>query len=245
MRSCPKRTPLPGIRVRVQGAAPMWDHDRSRQAQSVPRYLLQHRHEPHECGVVFAAFKGHDSPLRRPFNPRLVPLRRARDLVGGGRQHRRRGTWAASPLRLRAHDRQSGNRGRHPVTFPDAERIRWAASNASKTANGLRAPQCEQDPPGGLERVERHLVELDGRAAPGVAGPGVHCLVPFAHCLLACEQRHTEHSSRLAIDEQQELRVCKLGWKRPRVKGRAKSLHPCVNVCRVAVEPRHARPHFS
>jgi hypothetical protein len=28
------------------------------------RYLLQHRHEPHECGVVFAAFKGHASPLR-------------------------------------------------------------------------------------------------------------------------------------------------------------------------------------
>jgi hypothetical protein len=31
----------------------------------VPRYLLQHRHEPEECGVVFAAFKGHESPLRR------------------------------------------------------------------------------------------------------------------------------------------------------------------------------------
>jgi hypothetical protein len=28
------------------------------------RYLLHHRHDPHECGVVFAAFKGHDSPLR-------------------------------------------------------------------------------------------------------------------------------------------------------------------------------------
>jgi hypothetical protein len=28
------------------------------------RYLLQHRHEPHECGVVFAAFKGLESPLR-------------------------------------------------------------------------------------------------------------------------------------------------------------------------------------
>jgi hypothetical protein len=27
-------------------------------------YLLQHRHEPGECGVVFAAFKGHASPLR-------------------------------------------------------------------------------------------------------------------------------------------------------------------------------------
>lgn len=29
------------------------------------RYLLHHRHEPDECGVAFAAFKGHESPLRR------------------------------------------------------------------------------------------------------------------------------------------------------------------------------------
>ena len=28
-------------------------------------YLLHHRHEPRQCGVVFAAFKGHESPLRR------------------------------------------------------------------------------------------------------------------------------------------------------------------------------------
>jgi hypothetical protein len=28
------------------------------------RYLLHHRHEPEECGVVFASFKGHHSPLR-------------------------------------------------------------------------------------------------------------------------------------------------------------------------------------
>jgi hypothetical protein len=27
-------------------------------------YLLYHSHEPHECGVVFASFKGHRSPLR-------------------------------------------------------------------------------------------------------------------------------------------------------------------------------------
>ena len=27
-------------------------------------YLLHHRHEPDECGVVFAAFRGHQSPLR-------------------------------------------------------------------------------------------------------------------------------------------------------------------------------------
>ena len=28
------------------------------------RYLLHHRHTPDECGVVFASFKGHESPLR-------------------------------------------------------------------------------------------------------------------------------------------------------------------------------------
>ena len=28
------------------------------------RYLLEHHHAPQECGVVFASFKGHDSPLR-------------------------------------------------------------------------------------------------------------------------------------------------------------------------------------
>jgi hypothetical protein len=27
-------------------------------------YLIRHGHEPDECGVVFASFKGHDSPLR-------------------------------------------------------------------------------------------------------------------------------------------------------------------------------------
>jgi hypothetical protein len=28
------------------------------------RYVLEHRHAPRECGVVFASFKGHESPLR-------------------------------------------------------------------------------------------------------------------------------------------------------------------------------------
>jgi hypothetical protein len=39
----------------------------------VARYLLQHLHEPHECGVVFAAFKGHQSPLRH--QPTLASCR--------------------------------------------------------------------------------------------------------------------------------------------------------------------------
>ena len=30
----------------------------------VTRYLLEHRHGARECGVVFASFKGHESPLR-------------------------------------------------------------------------------------------------------------------------------------------------------------------------------------
>ena len=30
----------------------------------MPRYVLHHIHGPDECGVVFAAFKGHESSLR-------------------------------------------------------------------------------------------------------------------------------------------------------------------------------------
>jgi hypothetical protein len=30
----------------------------------MPRFLIHHRHRPPECGVVVAAFKGHESPLR-------------------------------------------------------------------------------------------------------------------------------------------------------------------------------------
>jgi hypothetical protein len=30
----------------------------------MPRYLLLHHHEPNQCGVVFAAFSGFESPLR-------------------------------------------------------------------------------------------------------------------------------------------------------------------------------------
>ena len=30
----------------------------------MPRFLIHHRHEPQECGAVFAAIRGHGSPLR-------------------------------------------------------------------------------------------------------------------------------------------------------------------------------------
>jgi hypothetical protein len=43
------------------------------QARSVPRFVLHHRHEARECGVVFASFKGHNSPLRR--KPTLASCR--------------------------------------------------------------------------------------------------------------------------------------------------------------------------
>jgi hypothetical protein len=36
-------------------------------------YLLHHLHEPRECGVVFASFKGHESPLRH--RPTLASCR--------------------------------------------------------------------------------------------------------------------------------------------------------------------------
>jgi hypothetical protein len=31
----------------------------------MPRFLVHHRHEPHECGVAFASFRGTDSALRQ------------------------------------------------------------------------------------------------------------------------------------------------------------------------------------
>lgn len=31
----------------------------------MPRFLIHHAHRPHECGVAFASFRGHESPLRR------------------------------------------------------------------------------------------------------------------------------------------------------------------------------------
>jgi hypothetical protein len=34
------------------------------QSLGMPRFLIHHRHEPHECGVVFASFRGYESPLR-------------------------------------------------------------------------------------------------------------------------------------------------------------------------------------
>ena len=34
------------------------------QGRPMSRFVLHHRHEAGECGVVFAAFKGHRSPLR-------------------------------------------------------------------------------------------------------------------------------------------------------------------------------------
>ena len=41
--------------------------------ESMSRYVLEHRHEPHECGVVFAAFKGLESRLRH--RPTLASCR--------------------------------------------------------------------------------------------------------------------------------------------------------------------------
>ena len=50
--------------MQAQGGAPMSVRVLVGKLDSMSRYLLQHRHKPRECGVVFAAFKGHDSPLR-------------------------------------------------------------------------------------------------------------------------------------------------------------------------------------
>src|SRR5689334_13977451 len=57
----------------AQGDPPMSAQPAGRHVGLMARYLLHHRHEPDECGVVFASFKGHDSPLRH--RPTLASCR--------------------------------------------------------------------------------------------------------------------------------------------------------------------------
>jgi hypothetical protein len=75
------------------------------------RYLLHHRHEPDECGVVFASSKGHDSPLRH--RPTLASCRTGGHAiwwtVEAGSEADARSSEVARTETLSAH---SGHRGR-------------------------------------------------------------------------------------------------------------------------------------
>jgi hypothetical protein len=63
--------------IEKSGCSSGWYPDVGRRARSKApvmfQYLLQHRHEAHECAVVFASFRGHDSPLRH--QPTLASCR--------------------------------------------------------------------------------------------------------------------------------------------------------------------------
>ena len=52
---------MAAARVRV---APMSAARAGVDAGPMPRFVLEHAHTPRECGVVFASFKGFESPLR-------------------------------------------------------------------------------------------------------------------------------------------------------------------------------------
>jgi hypothetical protein len=46
------------------GCAPDVREAARRESRRMFRFMVHHRHEPQECGVAFASFKGHDSSLR-------------------------------------------------------------------------------------------------------------------------------------------------------------------------------------
>ena len=82
--ACERRAEGPGTARKVgppgqndqgpaQGDTPMSGWQRERHVGLMASYLLHHRHEPDECGVVFASFKGHASPLRH--RPTLASCR--------------------------------------------------------------------------------------------------------------------------------------------------------------------------
>ena len=48
----------------------------------MPRYLLAHTHEPTDCAVAFAAWRGYESPLRHELAPASCSTN------GDGRVHR-------------------------------------------------------------------------------------------------------------------------------------------------------------
>jgi hypothetical protein len=54
-----------GLENAKSGCCPDVGAGRPRQARFVATFMLQHRHEPQECGAVFASFKDVESPLRR------------------------------------------------------------------------------------------------------------------------------------------------------------------------------------
>ena len=92
-----------GRRIEKSGCRP--DVGRSRRASGslVARYLLHHRHEPHECGVVVRVVQGHESPLRR--QAALASCRSGGHAIWWTVEAaiRGRGTRAAPVLRRRAH----------------------------------------------------------------------------------------------------------------------------------------------
>jgi hypothetical protein len=57
-------TSIRTARVQDQGVTPMSASPTACDPCRVLRYLLHHRHDSEECGVVFASFRGHESPLR-------------------------------------------------------------------------------------------------------------------------------------------------------------------------------------
>ena len=65
---------MTGSEIRVRsGSRPDVRAVTRRHVGFMARYLLHHRHEPDECGVVFASFKGHNSALRH--RPTLASCR--------------------------------------------------------------------------------------------------------------------------------------------------------------------------
>ena len=92
-----------------------------RQARPMSRYLLQHRHQPHECGVVFASFKGHESPLRH--RATLASCRSGGHAIWWTVEadSEEEALAAAAVLRRRAHDRHPRQRGGDPMTAPKKE----------------------------------------------------------------------------------------------------------------------------
>ena len=131
----------------------------------MPRFLIHHNHEPHECGVVFASFRGHGSPLRH--RAALASCAHGGHAIWWTVEAAgpRRGARAPAVLRRRARHCDTSRRGRHPMTPELRSRPRRNARARRRLRGRVRRPRPR--PPGRDDRQPGELHALHAAAARG------------------------------------------------------------------------------
>ena len=169
-----------------QGAAPMSRAARARQRWEHVRYLLHHRHEPPECGVVFASFRGYESPLRHQPTLASCTVGRACDLVDGRRRVRGGRARAVAVLRRRSAPQRPGFAKSGSPELSDRDPPRRGRGCPARRACAAGEIRRRRRPRGGAVHAPRARAEPASRrfrSAPRNQGAGSGCRPDVERCL--------------------------------------------------------------